>query len=167
MTKGAVYFYFKDKETLLLGLLSKSEEHFFSQIFDAMDSQTDPRLQIEVFLDHMIRAGVEIDKHLLLLPVLISIEFKGKRDDVEQRTRELYDHVYDKLAKVIAAGQFSGSFSSSNKPQALAAMIVALTDGLLLEIYRGSSGVSGKALGQTARISVLALLQSGVTSTAK
>lgn len=168
MTKGTIYFYFKDKETLLLNLLSKSQEHFFSQIFKSMDSyEDDPKLQIDVFLDQMIRAGVEIDKYLLLLPVLMSTEFNGRENTIALRARAIYDHVYTKITDIIAKGQQSGYFSNHSDPRALATMIVALTDGLLIEIYRSSSGVSGKIIGQTARIAIHSLLEFNITSNAK
>jgi len=168
LTKGAVYFYYKDKETLLLKLLAQSEAHFFKQIFDSMDEKpNDPSEQIDVFLDQIIRAGIEIDQYLLLLPVLISTEFKNRGNSVEASVRAIYERVYDKLTLVIKNGQISGEFTNHLNARSLAAMIVALTDGLLLEIYRQISGVTGKNIAIAASASVNALLKGPATNSVK
>ena len=160
LTKGAVYFYYKDKESLLLKLLEQSEIQFFGEVFKAMDSQPDdPSAQIDIFLARIIRAGAEIDQYLLLLPVLMSVEFKGRGDTVEAGVNAIYARVYERLSATILSGQSSGMFSRTHKARALAAMIVALTDGLLLEIYRLRSGVSGKEIGIAASETVRALLR--------
>lgn len=159
LTKGAVYFYYKDKQSLLLKLLAQSEAQLFTQVFEKMDAQTGADQKIEIFLNQIGRAGAEIEQNLILLPVLMSAEFKGRGDAVETALQAIYTRVYEKLASVIKAGQKDGVFANGGKAKALATMIVALTDGLLIEIYRQSSGVSGKDISMTARTTVLSLLQ--------
>lgn len=159
LTKGAVYFYYKDKEALLLTLLTRSEAQLFTQVFEAMDNVEGADHRIEIFLNQIGRVGAEIEQNLILLPVLMSAEFKGRGDAVEYALKEIYGRVYDKLSSVIRAGQMASVFSNRIDAQALATMIVALTDGLLIEIYRQSSGVDGKDILQTARTTVLSLLQ--------
>lgn len=161
LTKGAVYFYYKDKEALLLTLLAQSEAQLFTQVFEAMDSVEGADKRIKIFLDRIGRAGAEIEQNLILLPVLMSAEFKGRADAVERALKEIYARVYDKLSGVIRAGQADGVFTNPANAQALATMIVALTDGLLIEIYRQSSGLDGKDILRTARTTVLSLLQAG------
>jgi len=117
MTKGAVYFYYKDKNALL-------------------------------------------DEYLLLLPVVMATEFKGRGDTVELAVKDIYEGMYLKLSDIIASGCNNGEFKSELPPRSLATMIVALTDGLLLEIYRQTSGVSGKDIGRAAREMVTNLLVS-------
>lgn len=159
LTKGAVYFYYKDKQSLLLKLLAQSEAQLFTQVFEAMDNVEDADQRIEIFLNQIGRAGAEIEQNLILLPVLMSAEFKGRGDAVEDALKGIYARVYDKLSGVIRAGQTAGVFTNPTDAQALATIIVALTDGLLIEIYRQSSGVDGKDILQTARTTVLSLLQ--------
>jgi hypothetical protein len=67
--------------------------------------------------------------------------------------------MYQKLSDVIISGQNNGEFGSELPTRSLATMIVALTDGLLLEIYRQSSAVSGKEIGRAARVMVTNLLE--------
>ena len=159
LTKGAVYFYYKDKSALLLHLLTRSKAQFFDQVFGAMEEGAlSPTAQMDVFLERMIRAGAELDRYLLILPIVMSTEFKGRGDAVEGAIGDIYAGIYDRLSRVIAEGQESGEFSSRAEARALAAMIVALTDGLILEIYRQSSGVPGKDIAAAARATVMALL---------
>ena len=161
MTKGAVYFYYKDKNALLLHLLAKSQSEFSGKIFSAIDAQAgNPSAQIDIFLDTIIWVGGELDEYLLLLPVVMATEFKGRGDTVELAVKDIYEGMYLKLSDIIASGCNNGEFKSELPPRSLATMIVALTDGLLLEIYRQTSGVSGKDIGRAAREMVTNLLVS-------
>ena len=160
MTKGAIYFYYKDKNALLLHILKQSQSEFSGKIFSAIDDKSGaPSDQIDIFLDTIIWVGGELDQYLLLLPVVMATEFKGRGDDVETAVKDIYEQMYQKLSDVIISGQNNGEFGSELPTRSLATMIVALTDGLLLEIYRQSSAVSGKEIGRAARVMVTNLLE--------
>jgi len=159
LTKGAFYFYYSDKQSLLLELLTASDQELFAPIFEQMRAlEGSSRERIELFLTLAGRAGASGNIELLLLPVLMSIEFNGKGGAVEQFLSEVYEKVYQGLTETIATGQADGEFTSPESPRGLATMIVALTDGLLLELYRQSSQVAGRDIARGARQSVLALL---------
>ena len=160
MTKGAIYFYYKDKNALLLHILKQSQSEFSGKIFSAIDDKSGaPSDQIDIFLDTIIWVGGELDQYLLLLPVVMATELKGRGDDVETAVKDIYEQMYQKLSDVIISGQNNGEFGSQLPTRSLATMIVALTDGLLLEIYRQSSAVSGKEIGRAARVMVTNLLE--------
>ena len=79
LTKGAVYFYFKDKETLLLELLNRSEDELYKPIFGTLtETDKNGQQQLDGFLHLIARAGAEKNRDLLLLPVLMSLEFSGQ-----------------------------------------------------------------------------------------
>jgi len=92
-----------------------------------------------------------LDEYLLLLPVVMATEFKGRGDTVELAVKDIYEGMYLKLSDIIASGCNNGEFKSELPPRSLATMIVALTDGLLLEIYRQTSGVSFNFFDQNMR----------------
>ncbi|MDG1827416.1 MAG: TetR/AcrR family transcriptional regulator [Henriciella sp.] len=162
LTKGAFYFYFSDKESLILELLRASDQQLFAPILQQMRA-TDgtARAKIELFLNLAGKAGADKNIELLLLPVLMSIEFNGRGGAVEQFLDDVYERVYQDLSDTIERGQSDGEFASAEPPRVLATMIVALSDGLLLELYRQSSQVSGREIAHGAKTSVLALLGSG------
>ncbi len=90
LTKGAVYFYFKGKAALLLELLDQSQR-LYTDIFERMDqSGVGAGAQLEMFVEWAARVGVK-NKELLLLPILMSLEFNGQDESVEQALNHFYD----------------------------------------------------------------------------
>ena len=164
LTKGAVYFYFKDKQSLLLELLARSEAELYRPIFSALkESEKTGREKLDEFLQRISRAGAEKNRDLLLLPVLMSLEFSGQGDEVENQILVMYERTRKSLGKVIRAGQKDGSLRKNADHKAYAALIVSLTDGILLDLYRGHAGVSGAATARASRDMIIRSLESSAS----
>ena len=160
LTKGTLYFYYKGKESLLLTLLDKAEKHFFDSVFQSMDKFPDDEIkQIDRFLDQMIVAPLKLKQELLLLPLMMSSEFKSQNSEPARKVDLIYQRIYKRITKTIMLGQTKNIFASTKSPESLAAMIVALTDGLLLDLYRGGSGVDGREIAAAARLTIHGLLK--------
>ena len=155
LTKGAVYFYFKDKAALLLALLDESERELFDPIFErihgAKGSATD---KLVMFINWIAGYGSEHEE-LLLLPVLVSLEFNGRDQPAEARVRQLYQRVHDELTEVLGEGQRRGEFDDSVPAGAQADVIIGITDGMLLQWYRWETQLEGRVLARTARSVIL------------
>jgi AcrR family transcriptional regulator len=150
LTKGAVYFYFKGKSALLLELLSQSSE-LYRQIFDQMSSSgTKAADQLEMFVEWAARVGAK-NEELLLLPILMSLEFSGRDEVVEQVIDRLYDRYHEQMERVVRQGQEEGDFDPELAPREEAAVLVAFTDGMLLEWIRRSRRLDGNRLVQSAK----------------
>lgn len=150
LTKGAVYFYFKGKAALLLELLHQSQ-HLYTDIFERMgQSGVGAGAQLEMFVEWAARVGVK-NKELLLLPILMSLEFNGQDESVEQALNHFYDRYHEALERVVVLGQQAGEFNPNLAPREEAAVLVAFTDGMLLEWIRRSKRLDGQRLVQSAK----------------
>ena len=150
LTKGAVYFYFRGKSALLIELLSQSSV-LYSSIFERMNhSGEGAARQLEMFVEWAADVGAK-NSELLLLPILMSIEFNGRDAEVEQALERLYDRYHDEMERVVVLGQETGEFNDSLSPREEAAVLVAFTDGMLLEWIRRSRRLDGARLVQSAK----------------
>ena len=150
LTKGAVYFYFKGKAALLLELLAQSTA-LYQGIFSSMQgSNAQASTQLEMFVEWAARVGVK-NNELLLLPILMSLEFHGQDESVEAALNHLYDQYHEEMERVVKLGQANGEFDESLAPREEAAVLVAFTDGMLLEWIRRSRRLDGNRLVQSAK----------------
>ena len=150
LTKGAVYFYFKGKSALLLELLAQSTM-LYEGIFERMqDSGSTAAEQLEIFVDWAARVGAR-NNELLLLPILMSLEFYGQDKAVEKELNRLYDQYHEEMERVVRLGQERGEFDESLAPREEAAVLVAFTDGMLLEWFRRGSRLDGTRLVHSAK----------------
>jgi AcrR family transcriptional regulator len=150
LTKGAVYFYFKGKAALLLELLSQSAT-LYDGIFTRMQgSGVSAPEQLEMFVEWAAGVGVK-NNELLLLPILMSLEFNGQDETVEAAINQLYDRYHEEMERVVRLGQDTGEFDPALAPREEAAVLVAFTDGMLLEWIRRSRRLDGNRLVQSAK----------------
>ena len=150
LTKGAVYFYFKGKSALLLDLLAQSTA-LYTGIFEQMrESEVAAGSQLEMFVEWAAGVGVE-NNEMLLLPILMSLEFYGQDQAVAESLDRLYDQYHEEMERVVKLGQDQGEFDESLAPREEAAVLVAFTDGMLLEWIRRSRRLDGKRLVHSAK----------------
>ena len=150
LTKGAVYFYFKGKSALLLELIAQSAA-LYEGIFSRMGgSALSAAAQLELFVDWAAEVGAQ-NNELLLLPVLMSLEIGSRDEGVEKALTRLYDRYHEEMERVVQMGQGSGEFDAALFPREQAAILVALTDGMLLEWFRRRKQLSGSQLTQSAK----------------
>ena len=150
LTKGAIYFYFKGKSALLLDLLAQSTA-LYTGIFEQMrESEVAAGSQLEMFVEWAAGVGVE-NNEMLLLPILMSLEFYGQDQAVAESLDRLYDQYHEEMERVVKLGQDQGEFDESLAPREEAAVLVAFTDGMLLEWIRRSRRLDGKRLVHSAK----------------
>ncbi|MGI9234281.1 MAG: TetR/AcrR family transcriptional regulator [Woeseiaceae bacterium] len=155
LTKGAVYFYFDDKLSLLDALLERTDTELIRPIIEKMGTARGlARDRIVLLTNWFARVGAE-HKELPLLHVLISLEMHGTGNRVEKRVRKTYKDLQDAIASVTRRGQKVGEFSNDISPDYQAAVIVAIIDGLLLEWHRRGDQLDGRALAHGARNMIL------------
>lgn len=155
LTKGSLYFYFKDKQALLLKLLERSENELFSTIFrELRDSGISAHDQLVRYLNWLAKMGMAKEQYLML-PVLISLEFHGIASPVKDYVQSMYERLHGELERIIRQGQKEGEFNDSLSPRSLAVTLVAIADGLLLQWHRWGEQLDGQQLARTARNLVL------------
>lgn len=155
LTKGALYFYFKDKLSLLAALLERTDSELIDPIVNKISASTGPaRDRIVMLTNWFARIGAE-RKELPLLHVLVSLEMHGRDNKVEKQVRETYARLQSAITDVTRQGQASGEFTPDVAPEYQAGVIVALIDGLLLEWHRRGEHLDGRALAHAARNMIL------------
>jgi AcrR family transcriptional regulator len=161
LTKGAVYFYFKGKAALLHALLDDAEELYADIFTQLKTSGASPAAQLEMFVDWCAETGAQ-NQELLVLPILVSLQAMGKDADIAAHLKRMYDRYHDEMARITCDGRAAGIFEDKVAVRERAAVLVALTDGMVLEWYRFSDALDGKALAESAKAQILSGL--GVTA---
>ena len=156
LTKGAVYFYFRNKEALLAALLDRVE----AIVVDGMtarvaDAGPGAAAKLVAFMHGQAQLGVERAEDVLLL-ILMSLEFAGSGGRVEARIRAIYDELYRAIEAIIALGKRRGEFRADIRTREQAAIVMALHDGTFLEWYRRRQVLGGPELVRALRTSMLA-----------
>lgn len=156
LTKGAVYFYFGDKQSVLLRLLEKVETTVMRPLIELVELGTgDPLQRVDAFLVHQAKLA-QLTPSMLLLPIIVSIEFAGTGELPETRVKYGYRRTARALKKAIEDGQASGVFRTDVTAENQASIMLALNDGAMLEWLRRDLKDGGRELVKSLRKIILA-----------
>ena len=151
LTKGAVYFYFKTKDAILLRLLDEAEaivvEPVLARMAGSVASAAD---RLVAFINHQAQLGLHHPRHVLLL-ILMSIEFCGSASEIEARVGGIYRRLYECVEGFIRQGQAEGGFRTDIRAHELTAIVMAGHDGVLVEWYRRPGELEGRTLTRALR----------------
>jgi len=166
LTKGAVYFYFRNKEALLSALLDRVETAVLGGMPERIAAAgPGATRRLVAFMHGQARLGVESPEDVLLL-ILMSLEFAGTGGPIEARIRAIYDRLYKAIEGIIALGKRRNEFRGDIRTREQAAIVMALHDGTFLEWYRRRQALGGAELVRALRTSMLAgLLRTQATET--
>ncbi|MDH3713969.1 MAG: TetR/AcrR family transcriptional regulator [Gammaproteobacteria bacterium] len=146
LTKGAVYFYFRTKEAIMLRLLEQAEEIVVERMIeDSAAAGNSARDKLVAFVHGQARLALVHPLHILLL-ILVSLEFVGFGGKIEDRIRDIYQRMYQELEAIIRLGQTSGEIRADVGTRELASMLMASHDGVFLEWYRRREELDGREL---------------------
>lgn len=155
LTKGAVYFYFRSKEAVLLELLKEVQtivvERAIAAVEEAGASPTD---RLVAYVHYQANLGITHRDQVLLL-ILMSLEFKERDGAVNDFITTLYMRQRTFIESLVREGQRSGDFRSDVRSRELAATILAIHDGTFLEWFRRSSTLKGAELVRALRSMIL------------
>lgn len=155
LTKGAVYFYFKDKLSLLHALLERTEAELFDPIFaEIRESGASATDRIIMLTNYFARVGAD-QPEIPLLHVLVSLQMHQRNNIAEDKVVATYSRLHREIAAIIESGRDSGEFAEDVPVEGQAAVFAALIDGLLLEWHRWGDRVDGRTLANSARSFIL------------
>jgi len=156
LSKGAIYFYFDSKESLLHGLLDQAEEVIVDRMVRTI-AGAGPRAtdKIAIFINGQAELGVTDPDRVLLL-ILSSLEFHKKDGAIERRVRAIYARMYAILEDVIELGKTQGVFRRDLPTHVQAAIVLAGHDGTFLEWHRRKESFEGPQLVRALRAVTLA-----------
>lgn len=162
LTKGAVYFYFGSKETVLVEVLKRVQLIVVDQALQAVQAAgSDPIDRLVAYVHYQAGLGLTHRDEVLLL-ILMSLEFKEREGEVNTVIASLYRRQRDLIEGLIASGQKSGRFRADVLAKELAAIVLAMHDGTFLEWFRRSEMLKGDELTRALRC----VLLSGATAPA-
>ncbi len=137
LTKGAVYFYFRSKEAVLLSLLEQVQ-----------------KIVVDDAVHYQANLGITHRDEVLLL-ILMSLEFKEREGAVNEFIARLYKKQRSFVEALVKDGQDAGEFRVDVRSRELAATVLAVHDGTFLEWFRRSSTLKGAELVRALRSLIL------------
>lgn len=151
LTKGAVYVHFKDKQALLMVLLERAEQQVVIPILERLDASDDNAIdKLVTYVHSWSQVAIHL-RNTMFLPILMSFEFLGSKDPIEEKIITIYERSYKTLGRVISEGQSAGLILSNDNPREYAAVLIAYMEGLLLEWLRRGHALDGESITRVAR----------------
>ena len=146
-TKGAVYYYFKSKERLLLDVLSTIEARSIDATAAAIKSQGGtPSEQLDEFVRLQTRWAARYPEDLAIL-MLMSIETARTKSKVRTLMLRIYGKLASLLETIIEAGKKTGEFSADEDTRDTVLYLQAVHDGNMMIWYRsGTDPETGRKL---------------------
>ena len=146
LTKGAIYFHFKDKLGVLTELINRAEERVIDPLVDALcDESISPEQKVINYLHYWAKIGLE-QRNTMFLPILMSLEFNGTGGATEEQLQRMYERVYAALTQAIKSGHARKTIRTAAPPREQAAILIAMMDGTLLEWLRRGDMIDGPIL---------------------
>jgi len=155
LTKGAVYFYFGSKESVLVEVLKRVREVVVDRVAEIVRAAgSDPVERLVAYVHYQAGLGITHRDEVLLL-ILMSLEFKERPGPVNDSIADLYAKQRGLVESIVRAGQKSGHFRGDVPARELAAVVLATHDGTFLEWFRRSESLRGKDLTRGLRVMLL------------
>ncbi len=155
-TKGAIYYYFRSKERLLLQILDDIEARSVTQTAEAVkncEGSTVDRLIEFNFSQARWAASYPNDLAILMLTSIESANRKGK---VASRIAKIYDNMRAILDGILNDAKAQGEIPKSAETSELVLAILAIHDGNMLLWYRsGLQQEMGRVLTAAATRTIL------------
>ena len=167
LTKGAVYFYFRSKEAVLIALLERVRrivvEEAIARVLQAGPAPTE---QLIAYIHYEAGLGITHRDEVLLL-ILMSLEWKEKDGEVQAFIARIYKRQRSFIEALVKAGQEAGEFRTDVRTRELAAVILAIHDGTFLEWFRRSATLKGPELVRALRSAIFSGVTGGGLGTAR
>lgn len=155
LSKGAVYFYFGSKESVLMELLRRVRTVVVDDAIRAAGQAGSSAIdRIVAFLHNQAKLGVSRRDDVFLL-ILMSLEFSRRRGRITRCIAGIYRRLHRYVEVLIRSGQKSGELRTDVPVRELAAIVMANHDGAFLEWYRRAPSLNGPSLVRALRSVVL------------
>ena len=155
LTKGAVYFYFRSKEAVLLELLKLVQATVVDRAIEVTAAAgPGPDAKLVAYVHYQANLGITHRDQVLLL-ILMALEFKEREGEAQAFIATLYAKQCHFIEKLVQSGQKAGVFRRDVPMRELASVVLAINDGTFLEWFRRSGTLDGRKLVKALRSVVL------------
>lgn len=135
VTRGAVYWHFKNKTDIFMALYDELHKPFIQELVDGLEkSYDDPLHQLEkVCCDLTIR--LEEDPHLqrVLSLFLLKCDYSGSLQICQEKSRIAKEEKQQVLEKFFAKAQAQGTLSADLDPKILTTALNCFFRGIVVE----------------------------------
>jgi AcrR family transcriptional regulator len=155
LTKGAVYFYFRSKEAVLIELLKRVQTTVVDRAIEVTEAAgPNPDDRLVAYVHYQANLGITHRDEVLLL-ILMALEFKEREGEAQAFIATLYARQCSFIEKLVRSGQKAGVFRADVPTRELASVVLAINDGTFLEWFRRSGTLDGRNLVKALRSVVL------------
>ena len=138
-TKGAVYYYFKDKESLLLEVLKRIEARSIDTTAATLQERGGSATeQLELFVRYQTRWAAQHPRDLAIL-MLVSAETAHTSERVRGQVLKIYRKLGKVLEEIIEDGKRSGEFSKAQETRDTVLYLQSVHDGNMMIWYRSGT----------------------------
>ena len=133
LTKGAIYFHFKNKDALLKKILEEYEENFLKKVFEEVGSVEGSG--IDKF-HHYLRFASNFaaqNREICLCLTSLSTELCGTPNKYEKWVKGIFRQYYEFMTQILEEGKKDGSFREDISPGVLAWNLIGTNEGNLLQ----------------------------------
>jgi AcrR family transcriptional regulator len=143
VSRGLLHYYFGSKERLLVEVV----RHDCDVRMDALGHSLSAADSVDAIVDVLVKAledFVELDPGSYAL-VFELFTASRHNEDLREAMRELYRLVRDQIAGVLRAKQDAGVIELRGNPEAVASVLLALGDGMALQLLSDPAWDSSEA----------------------
>lgn len=156
-SKGAVYHYFKDKESLLLQVLERIERRSIDATTARVDALAGSAVEkLTAFVKAQTGWAAAYPEDLAIL-MLMSAETAHTSPRVRERMQSVYDKVAAALTRIIEEGKRTLEFSAAQDTRDTVLYLQAVHDGNMMVWYR--SGTDPKIGRRIAKVTLSGFLR--------
>jgi TetR/AcrR family acrAB operon transcriptional repressor len=139
VTKGALYYHFKDKEALLFGALDDRVAGFERVVVERITQLKDPVAALYAVADICVEQATRSNHRRFLLTLMV--EALDTHPALSERFRQMMRRFRDFLAETVRIGQRRGAFREDADPWLAAQLFVAALVGTEIQYYQDPAAI--------------------------
>ena len=133
LSKGALYWYFDSKESIIVGILDQIFDWETAHVREILDREDSEKAKLEVFMDTMIK---EMEKIKPLMPIFIDFwSLSVRKKTINQAIKRYYQNFLDLIEPIIEQGIKRGEFRPVNVSETAIALGAMYEGTILFYIY--------------------------------
>ncbi|MGH7819982.1 MAG: TetR/AcrR family transcriptional regulator [Candidatus Binatia bacterium] len=139
VTKGALYYHFKDKQELLFGALDDRIGGFERVVVERVTRLKDPVAALYEVADICVEQATISNHRRFILTLMV--EALDTQPELSERFRAMMRRFREFLANTVAIGQRKGAFRAEVEPAFAAQLFVAALIGTELQYYQDPEAI--------------------------